>query len=436
MSSDGCTKITRWAAGALGALAVLGAVGCNTAGTIVSGYSAGGDTETINSTDDFVQGAHPSLAQITNDGGQVMQNPILQVISFNSDANAALYEAFIAALPHSTYWSATTAEYGVGPATAATPVRASLSSTTALTDGVLRAGESSDIETFLTAQLDVTNPPLGAPSANTLYVLFMPPGAAVSNNANTPTSACTNGVLAWHTAMRLLRTQITIPYVVVPDCGAQGEFSGIDSRTIAASHAIIEAVTDPQMDAWAAFDTDHTAWLTPAGGSEVGAACLAALNDDPNVFIKPQDIGFFVQRTWSNAQAAAGHAPCVPAPLPSVTPYFDSIPVLIQTLTLPLGTNLLDPNLTMAGVILPRSTSASIDVALYSDGATSGPWSVTASEVGTHQLSLSTDKAQGNNGDTLSLTLVAQADATGYSLVMLTSALADERHSQYIIVAH
>lgn len=432
------------AAWALLAWTITAASACNNAGTVISGYSLDGASTAGTATggatggaaDTFPQGDHTALAQIVSAGGSAMQTPVLQVFSFNSDANAELYETFIATLPHSAYWSSTTAEYGVGAATAAAPVRASLSATTGLTDGALARGETSDIESFLTAQLDVTSPPLGAPSANTLYILFMPTGMTVSLDDNAQSSACGDGVLAWHTAMRLPRTQVTIPYVVVPDCGAQGTLSSFDARTVAASHAIIEAVTDPHMDAYAAFDANHTAWQLPANGIEVGAACVAALYDDPNLFVTPSDLGFMVQRTWSNANALLGHTPCVPAAAPSVVPYFDSVPVLTSTITLPLGTNLLNPSVTLAGISLPPSINAIVPVQLFSDGTTTGPWTLTASEVGTSHLTLTTDKATGNNGDSINLSITAHAGATGQSLIRLTSTLGVEQHSQYILVAH
>lgn len=437
MGAQGCKMIRCWALGAIVACAASLLIACNNAGTIIGGYSVDGASAPGNTDDNgFPQGAHGAMAQIATNGGAVLQAPVLQVATFNSDPNAALYEAFIAALPHSAYWSATTAEYGVGAATAATPQQASITASTGLTDGALSGGENSDIETFLTAQLDVASPPWGAPSASTLYVLFMPPGVAVSLNSNAPASACAGNVLAWHTAMLLPQSQVTIAYVVVPDCGAQGSLTAIDSRTIAASHAIIEAVTNPHIDAYTAFDAEHTAWQLPAGGTEVGAACVAALSGDASLFTTPTDIGFAVQRTWSNAKAAAGHAPCVPAPAVDVEPYFDSIPVLTQSVTLPLGVSLLDPNLTMAGVALPPGTSAAVPLQLFSDGTTSGPWTLTATEVGTTHMTLSTSQAQGNNGDSITLNMAAQAQATGYSLVQLSSALGTRRHSQYIVVTH
>jgi hypothetical protein len=68
------------------------------------------------------------------------------------------------------------------------------------------------------------------------------------------------------------------------------------------------------------------------------------------------------------------------------------------------------------GVHVPIGTSRTIEVDLYSDGPTSGPWTVSALDLsstffGANQptLSFSFDKTRGQNGDKLQLTINALA---------------------------
>jgi hypothetical protein len=62
------------------------------------------------------------------------------------------------------------------------------------------------------------------------------------------------------------------------------------------------------------------------------------------------------------------------------------------------------------GIVIPVGESRTIDVELFSDGATSGPWTVKASDyaqlMGSQpDLKLTFDKAQGKGGDRLHLTI-------------------------------
>ena len=52
---------------------------------------------------------------------------------------------------------------------------------------------------------------------------------------------------------------------------------------------------------------------------------------EQGAFFKPTDVGFMVQRTWSNSSALANHDPCVPN-LAGV-PYFQSAPQLNEHVT-------------------------------------------------------------------------------------------------------
>src|SRR5260370_42687211 len=94
-----------------------------------------------------------------------------------------------------------------------------------------------------------------------------------------------------------------------------------------ASHEIIEVATDPRpiaRPAYSQVDPDDIGWALIAG-SEVGDLCAGF----PDSFYRPSGIATLVQRTWSNAGAAASHDPCQPE---GTSPYFNSTAVLSDSI--------------------------------------------------------------------------------------------------------
>ena len=118
-----------------------------------------------------------------------------------------------------------------------------------------------------------------------------------------------------------------------------------------------------------------------------------------------------MQRVWSNKAAAAGHDPCQPQ---GASPYFNSAPVLgdkIPVVGSPLG------SFTTKGVKIPVGTSKTIELDLYSDAPTSGPWKISVMDAsvffgGSPSLSFTLDKTEGKNGDKVNLTIKALAKSS------------------------
>jgi hypothetical protein len=142
-----------------------------------------------------------------------------------------------------------------------------------------------------------------------------------------------------------------------------------------------------------------------------------------------------VQRAWSNAAAAAGKNPCVPAPDGVV--YFNAAPVLpddvaISELAADAGPG--SWNGTTKGVKIPVGGTRTIAVDLFSD-APVAPWRVRAfdlagSTTGTPDLELTLDRDHGENGDDLRLIIhVLRAGAGGGSRFLLISD--DGRHGAF-----
>jgi hypothetical protein len=126
---------------------------------------------------------------------------------------------------------------------------------------------------------------------------------------------------------------------------------------------------------------------------------MCAVGKNANVLMP--EIGYTTQRSWSNQAIKQGHDPCVPAPAGEV--YFAGVPVLTDTINLGGG-------FTFKGVKIPVGQSKTIDVKLISDGPTGGPFQVDAFDAsmfqgGGQNLDMSFDVAEGQNGQTLHLTI-------------------------------
>jgi len=85
--------------------------------------------------------------------------------------------------------------------------------------------------------------------------------------------------------------------------------------------------------------------------------------------VTPADLGFTVQRTWSNAAAAAFLDPCVPG---ESSPLFLAAPLGESSISLPNGAG---GHLGSQGFALPVGQSITIDVGFY--GTAAGAWTVT-----------------------------------------------------------
>ena len=120
---------------------------------------------------------------------------------------------------------------------------------------------------------------------------------------------------------------VAVPYIVGAACpGYDGPtVDDLQERTIAVSHELLEAATDPFPDSDPAYNGEDAAdavWTLATGG-EIADLCQFDLDPYSTLPTLPTLPGStsFVQRSWSNQAAAGGTNPCVPAP-PGV-PYFN-----------------------------------------------------------------------------------------------------------------
>jgi hypothetical protein len=387
---------------------------------------------------------HSPLPQIVNASkGPVLTSPKIYLVFYPGYPYEAQLQAFAQAMTTSTYWSAATSEYGVGAL--------GYGGTIDLTNETPPATiTQTDLQAWVASEIQ--SGAFGPPDPQAIYTIVFPQSTTVSEP--NPVSSIFGSVqscvafLGYHDNVDVVLgaaadggamddggdaggTITDFAYAVIPTCGA------LDSVTSTISHEWVEAATDPQVTSGGTFtlsggpnaafygpDGDHAVWAL-LGGGEAGDLCDP---EGPRIYISPADLGQRVQRTWSNAAAAASHDPCVPGISGA---FFDAAPVLTDTVTFDspfTGT------VTTKGVNIAQGESKTIEVDLFSDGDTGGPWSVAAADVlstyyGSYglkpTLDFAWDRNKGQNGEKLHLTITVTGASPvgGAHAFMITSQL-------------
>ncbi len=328
-----------------------GATGASSSSTSTSSSSSSTSSSSTSSSSGAggaagYPAAHAPAPQVSEGPGSVLANPNFIPVFFAGDDTTieSEVEDFLGKLGTSTYWSTVTSEYGVGPATAGAAVILAQAAPTTL--------DASTLPAWINAQLAATPPTLPTPDANTMYVLHYPASTTItlsSPSQGTNTSCVNFG--GFHDTGTLADNS-PIAYAVIPRCAALGTLTGIDEITVAESHELAEAATDPSptqtLAAYAQPDEADLFWELGLGGGEVGDLCA----QNPGAFYLDTALGYTVQRIWSNRAAAASLDPCIPAPQGEV--YFNAVPNVTATIPL-LGID-------MHGVTVAVGKSATVEV--------------------------------------------------------------------------
>jgi hypothetical protein len=331
-------------------------------------------------------------------GGPVVAHPHFVAVTFDGDAARTDIEAFIAQIGATDYWRQTASEYGVGPATAGTPVHLSEAPPASLSVVEARA--------WLAAHLDGTHPEWGTPDDNSFYVMYFPATTTLTNGMS---QGC-SGFGGYHDAAILPNGQHVV-FAAMPRCDSFNGLTGFDITSAAGSHELLEGVTDPLWDhyAYALPDNDHQAYYFDGGG-EVGDMCQFI----GGTYIHVPGFAYLVQRTWSNAEARAGHDPCVPHV--ATDPYVIAAPVLDRVS---------DGKDSSLGVQVAMGESRTIEVDVSSGGPTNTPITLVALDYALLQgqpshFELTWDRTTASNGDRAHLTIKrTAADPRGFSTFMI-----------------
>jgi hypothetical protein len=375
----------------------------------------------------------PAVPKLLNGGGAILKSPVFVTITWPGDPNADAFEKLGDAIGATSYWSTTVSEYGVGPASsgAANHVR--------MTSALPTALKGTDVETLVTT--NATNGTWPAQTPDTLYVMYLPSTTSIDLGDGSG-DACASGTGGYHDNIKSAGRDI--PYAVVLQCPS----TGLDDATVTASHEMAEASTDTlpsTTQAYAGVDDAHYAWdLMQAFQDEDGDMC--EMYEDYLVHVP--EMPYAVQRLWSDKSAAAGHAPCVPAPTGA---YFNATPLgAMSDLVLDMSSQQGSATQKAGGYQIAVGASRAIEVGFYSD-APSEAWTLSAIEVdpfatsgsgdpfaaaATSLLDLSLDKTSGKNGDKATLTVKVKTAAapTKGRLVLLVSKLGAQTHYMPMLV--
>ncbi len=274
---------------------------------------------------------------VTDHGGVILQNIQVETIYWGWAGPEAAMEPqlnnFVADLvaPTSSYWSGL-AQYDVDSGSwvgsfdvpGAPPLGPANPGVTAPPGGVTT---DVDVQAMLTANVGATNIP--APNANTLYLVFLPPGDPYNftNSTGTITAAAASykgaGVpqlLAWHTWSAANGSYAVIPYPGAVGGGfsngaAADAPSELTDLTVVSSHEMVEAATDPE--AFVAAQTAAGAvnlgfgWYFTPSTQALGPNTLGTEIGDPlvgkdfwlttaNAFPLGGFDSWYVQLYWSN----------------------------------------------------------------------------------------------------------------------------------------
>jgi hypothetical protein len=343
---------------------------------------------------------------VISSGGPTVAAPKVVPVFFANDPLESSLEGFLGALATSSYWTATTSEYGVGALSVA-PSIVSKDPPPATDDAL--------------ASWLATQPGAGS---GTVFAVFYPEGASLAIHGK---GSC-DVFDGYHKAGSTTSTADVV-YAVSMRC-VSGD-KALDALTVSMSHELVEAATDPFYytdPAFASADAAHAVYTLLTVG-ELGDMC--EIEPAANARL----VGSYdVQRSWSNVAAAAGHDPCVPAP---AQPYFTAAPSLDDDVVIDTGQGTLETK----GIRVPVGETKTIDVVLYSDAATAA-WRVEARDDsalvgGKKTLELSLDRDTGKNGDVLHLTIHALAAGRfGGSALVLTSTDGTTKHVALGFVAN
>jgi len=352
---------------------------------------SGDDSTPKDAGPDVIDAGHPERPappQVQNQNGPILATPRVVPIFFANDAYQSQVEDFLGKLGTSTYWTATTAEYGVGALTVAPSI--------VTTDAPPQSIDLPGIETFLAKQPQ---------DPNAVFAVFYPSSTTISDPRFG--TSCTDFDGFHYQGI----ANASIVYAAIPRCASAGALKGFDAISASLSHELVEAVTDPFIDtspAWAFTDVDHLIWSFEPG-AEVADMC----DLEPQSF-QPLVGSYFVQRSWSNASALAGHDPCVPV---LAQPYFVAAPVLTAKQQITFQSQVATTN----GIQIAVGDTKTIAVQLFSDAPTSD-WTVDAIDVAQPAgFTFSWDKTTGNDGDTLHLTITRTSATSSEFAVESTS---------------
>ena len=264
---------------------------------------ASGDAPPIDATPDVEQdpnvypAPHQPIPQVDNLGGPVLDHAKLVTVTFAGDAMRDAVRAYTHEALTSVWWKKTIGSFGFADGTSGGDFE--------LADTV--SGRTIDDADFTTyAKQAIMSGKLPTPDAQTLFMFYLPPNTTMVVQGQV--TCRDNG--GYHSSFLMsfgggdggAVTSVDVAYAIIPRC-----FGSFQDATIAASHEIAEAATDPTSNSSYNL-VSNDAWIPILQGRSVGGEV-----GDLCSYMNYDESGYTVQRIWSNAAAAASKNPCQPA---------------------------------------------------------------------------------------------------------------------------
>jgi hypothetical protein len=367
----------------------------------------------------------PAMGQLRNNGGAVLKKPVIVTVTWAGDDKADELETLGDTVGAGQYWKEVTSEYGAGPAVSgdANHVR--------ITDAPPASMTDTELNTFVGASITKAEGAWPTPAGDVVYIVYLPKTMQLMLQGK---SACAQGVGGYHDSTTVNGKPTA--YAIVPRCS-----SSFDHVTVAASHELAEAATDPYprtRPAWTGFRDDDLAWeFFQQFQSENGDAC--EFYRDSDLAPGESDVQFTVQRQWSNASAKAGHDPCVPAF--KNTTYFNVTPLGLEDIDVDLSALGGGTGITK-GFKVKVGATRQIPLGFYSDGAI-GEWTIKAISGGiaggrgSGGVDMTLDVTSGQNGQKAYLSVtVNSAGKTNTELVTIVSTRAGVSHYMPMLIGN
>jgi hypothetical protein len=365
---------------------------------------------------------HPTMPQVRSEGGAIMPTVRIQPVFFPGDALEAKAVDFLNKLAGSAEWPKLVGEYGVGAASVAPAIDLPAAPPAQVTEA--------DVDALLADRLDGTHPEWepsgGATLDTTVYVLFYPAATAITGPGGV--ASCTD-FDGYHYSANLPSDGgvRAAAYVLMARCPTGND---LDQLTEILSHELAEAATDPFPTVKAAYrtlDPRQMGWALAFGGPEIGDLCQG---NSFNYF-SPGDIGYSIQRSFSNARAAAWDEMC--SPKQDVGPGFYTAPTVVEDVTLQSGA-------VVDGINVPLGGSRTIELGLLSAGPTAGDWQVDVYDWLAYHfgeaaaLGLSLDANMGHNGDVVHLTIKATRRPSLGAAILVIRSLLNNQKSEWVVM--
>jgi hypothetical protein len=429
----------------------------STADSLAEGaVDAGPDNE---QDPDVYPSQHHPIPQLTYNGGPILSHIRVVTITFTGDAHRDGFRGFTHFITGTDWWKQTSGGYCVdggpnagcvGTGTEVAPEGGAWlpdGSTADGGDGYLDvelaydfAGKGitdSDIQTWLSNHLAAGDFPAG--DSQTVYTIFFPSTTSISTGGAGGTSCVS--FLGYHSEAAITVQPGLVSYAVIPYCSMNGLYQLTDYQwvTLAASHELSEAATDPHPNTATAFYlSNNDAWIANAigGGGEDGDMCMHVTYDLGQTY---NESGYNVQRVWSNQAAGASQQPCQPW-----TPTYHAAALRTTTQKIPPDNHLSDGYVfvkagTSVDVVADIFSAAALphDLQLYAGKFKYGATDPSDMDPPDQGITVTFSGTQVHNGNGITVTFtVPKIAVPGDYLVLLRTVLEKNDFNDWPVLVH